>query len=807
MCSSKKDSPMPTQPSAALSGTYQFPPAQAKKPCLKRTGSSAKGNGKQLSESEQSCAPPATDFPYSLKGINHGITWILDSTKNNLAVRTEPQKRVSFSRDVLGSSNAQPRSASTETNYESGCESDDEDVQVGPSRNSPTRSLRPINPKIKYRELTIDDPLPHETSSRKQLPTISKNRNPNSPNTQLQKSLPVPLLSLPMQSSPEPSESDRVLIPEQLTTSFLTSVMFRNSPCPEPVWVSSGDLPKPVIKRQSFVSRFFFGDGSRSSDEEDVDATAVNSPERNQNLSTSETSIEPKILEHLGVLSPVSTDDDSHSSSITLTELSPPLDNNRALEFEVSSTCTSDSESIPRVFAVPSTKYQNILKPRPLTTLANSVPATQTLLNVFRSTTPEVNHFRLANVDCLAGDESTIYGQPLPHFLKLKPEPHKPDLFDLSSPKISSPQLPAPPTNSVLHRRQQRFSQMISDYSKIDQNKAQDPFESLRTTPPSTASRVTSWLATTSLKTATKAVNCANSVSNTAVAATGYVTGNPTVLVDARDSVFGTAKSIAGWVFRGKTATKIISTARHAVPQVVDHAVSKVIGSECVTGESEPLLSFWKKQDTLFPTHDKFIGAKAVDFSHFYVTSKTAQECEDVVEGEEEFEGGEFRPANCKSRVEFRNVPSFSFSSVAGPLDALYSVGVAEGLLQQFRGELFSNRKDGFKWLGSGYGAIVAAVMALKLGQPGLTSARKLFENIHNSSRTSLLGSFGQMSDLLKRELEILIPSNVYEANHDNLHISVTLMPSMENEIVSHYLTRDELIQSLLATCYLPVSH
>ncbi|KAJ3064446.1 Patatin-like phospholipase domain-containing protein 4 [Rhizoclosmatium hyalinum] len=63
------------------------------------------------------------------------------------------------------------------------------------------------------------------------------------------------------------------------------------------------------------------------------------------------------------------------------------------------------------------------------------------------------------------------------------------------------------------------------------------------------------------------------------------------------------------------------------------------------------------------------------------------------------------------------------------------------------------------------------------------------------------------MSDLLKRELEILIPSNVYEANHDNLHISVTLMPSMENEIVSHYLTRDELIQSLLATCYLPILH
>ncbi|KAJ3025468.1 UNVERIFIED_CONTAM: Patatin-like phospholipase domain-containing protein 1 [Siphonaria sp. JEL0065] len=704
-----------------------------------------------------------------------------------------------------------PPPYNTDTNYESGCESDDEYFEEATVQSSIFKSPIPLPTRskdkkiIKYRGLNIDgdddEPLP--LTPKPVIPTVS--------------TLKVTQNSPTFVPSPEPSESDtRTLSPDQTTPSFLLSVLFSDGPTPEPRYVdkhpTSSKNPKPV---PSMWHKFLYGDGTRSSDEsEDNQAKALTDETflNNQNSS-------------LTIKTTSAEDSPSSSSSITLTEVdsiatvefvTPPSTPANSAQTQTTTTAThqkffvpsepsftssTESDNLPEILTIPSTNHQRIFNcndpPRP--------PIAKTLLNVFRAEaiTTATPFLHLTNVDFVDGDESTIYGvypsietkcpaasyQPFPNF-------------------TDSQQSMYIPTGSVVDRRQTQYNKLVIK-AYIDTLKDDDIlhelYEDAFPTPEpvsrfSAKSLLASWAVKTTIYSAKTAVNAVNTASETAIAATGYLSGNSKLLVEARDGIFSRAKGFAGWAFSAassssSTVSSVISTARSIVPRTIDHAFAKTLGIDdaaSLEGPSYKWKRFQKRTGGI-----GFVGAKLIDFRHFFVVSH---------QQEEQTGSGDGSVVGSQPTVSFRNAPSFSFSSVAGPLDALYSVGVAEGLLQQFREELFTSA-DGFKWLGSGYGAIVAAVMALGLGKEGLVAARAMFERIHVESTSCLLGPLGIMSELLKTELEALIPEGIQKANRDNLFISVTLIPSIKNDILSSYLTREELIQSLLASCYVPILH
>ncbi|KAI8611624.1 hypothetical protein BC830DRAFT_1140400, partial [Chytriomyces sp. MP71] len=394
-----------------------------------------------------------------------------------------------------------------------------------------------------------------------------------------------------------------------------------------------------------------------------------------------------------------------------------------------------------------------------------------------------------------------------------------------------------PPIGSVIHRRQQIYNEALKQISKTDPNACQDPFQQYAA-PSSLSATIATWAAVQTLQVATNAVHIISNVSNRAANATG----NSGALVQTRNSVYSRAKGLVEWALRGNNTSSVISTVRQNLPGVIDHALATAVGIEhtnqlCETTDSgdqaatcrrsESSLSsilgrFTNKNsdsavDLISFNQTEFVGAFMDSFRQFYISSELIKarmdpEAQEYLSGFAQmsadimFGGLCHVPVNDEHVLVFKNTPSFSFGSVAGPVDALYLVGVAESLLEQFRNELFG-QKDGFKWLGSGYGAIVATVMALQLGAEGLLKLRVLFEKIEDLGQQQLLGGVGQMSDFLGKELNDLIPYDVLPANHDNLFISVTLIPQMKNDIISVFTTKKALVDTLLATCYIPLVH
>ncbi|KAJ3355093.1 Patatin-like phospholipase domain-containing protein 4 [Entophlyctis luteolus] len=355
------------------------------------------------------------------------------------------------------------------------------------------------------------------------------------------------------------------------------------------------------------------------------------------------------------------------------------------------------------------------------------------------------------------------------------------------------------------------------------------------------------------LRTASTAVRVLDAVTETAATATGCVTGDPHLLAKARDSCAGGLKTVCSWMLGGDTARRALKFARKSVPRVVDHTVSRLVGIERL---AEPEF----RAASAFPGSEGFVGCKFEVLSKFYIVHEIVEAAApENVEGKPESkvsgkgeanESSDYVPeatlfdlmfnlwttrkktvspvqnheANgeiytespCSSKnsstrssvtlasrrpMSFRNAPSFCFSSIAGLSDAFYAVGAAEGLLRHFRPEMFSTG-DGLKWLGCGYGSIVAAVMALQMGQDGLGKAREMFDRLACSSKRMLCG-VGKMSAILREELEKLIPDDI-NTMKSNLFVSVTLSDGT-NEILNIFMSKDDVIQALLASCYIPV--
>lgn len=101
---------------------------------------------------------------------------------------------------------------------------------------------------------------------------------------------------------------------------------------------------------------------------------------------------------------------------------------------------------------------------------------------------------------------------------------------------------------------------------------------------------------------------------------------------------------------------------------------------------------------------------------------------------------------------------------------------------------------------GSSAGSLVAA--AVSAGVP----AQEVLAGLQDSAAyCRKKGVFRQLSVVLGRQLERLLPDDAHERCSGTTHITITrVFPSFQKEVVSHFHSRQDLIEALMASCYIP---
>ena len=138
---------------------------------------------------------------------------------------------------------------------------------------------------------------------------------------------------------------------------------------------------------------------------------------------------------------------------------------------------------------------------------------------------------------------------------------------------------------------------------------------------------------------------------------------------------------------------------------------------------------------------------------------------------------------------------SFSGSGFLG----VYQLGAIE-CLHHHTPKLIQNAS----LAGASAGALLAACMAC--GVP-LRTVKSSFIETAISAQHWAMGPFNpnfKIEDYLKLGLETL-PQDAHLQANGRLFVSITKVKALKNEIVSHWESREDLIQCLLCSCFLPV--
>lgn len=105
---------------------------------------------------------------------------------------------------------------------------------------------------------------------------------------------------------------------------------------------------------------------------------------------------------------------------------------------------------------------------------------------------------------------------------------------------------------------------------------------------------------------------------------------------------------------------------------------------------------------------------------------------------------------------------------------------------------------------GASAGSLVAAVLATSAP---LDKCSDYVIELTNEARRHPLGPFNPQFDLvgsLRKGLELYLPSNSHRIASGRLFISVTSLKDRKNAILSEFESKEDLIQVLLASCYIP---
>ncbi|XP_027290165.1 patatin-like phospholipase domain-containing protein 4 isoform X2 [Cricetulus griseus] len=132
----------------------------------------------------------------------------------------------------------------------------------------------------------------------------------------------------------------------------------------------------------------------------------------------------------------------------------------------------------------------------------------------------------------------------------------------------------------------------------------------------------------------------------------------------------------------------------------------------------------------------------------------------------------------------------------------VYHLGAAMALRAHGAGLL----RDVTAFAGASAGALVAAAL---LTAPGSLEACTRFAHaLAEDTRRQALGPATPGFDFMERlrsGVDRILPANAHELARDRLHVSITNARTRENRLVSCFASRDDLIQVLLASSFIPV--
>uniref|UniRef100_A0A672UYV9 PNPLA domain-containing protein n=1 Tax=Strigops habroptila TaxID=2489341 RepID=A0A672UYV9_STRHB len=149
----------------------------------------------------------------------------------------------------------------------------------------------------------------------------------------------------------------------------------------------------------------------------------------------------------------------------------------------------------------------------------------------------------------------------------------------------------------------------------------------------------------------------------------------------------------------------------------------------------------------------------------------------------------------------YRADTPFSLSFSGSGFLALYQVGVVQSLLE-LAPELL---KSACKVYGSSAGSLIAAAVVCGIGL-GKTVTVQI--SLLWGARETILGPLSPKCSLLaniKAVLQRMLPENSYQLASGRLHISLTRVVDGQNVMASEFSSKEELIQALLCSCFLPI--
>ncbi|KAF1465687.1 Patatin-like phospholipase domain-containing protein 1, partial [Megadyptes antipodes antipodes] len=130
----------------------------------------------------------------------------------------------------------------------------------------------------------------------------------------------------------------------------------------------------------------------------------------------------------------------------------------------------------------------------------------------------------------------------------------------------------------------------------------------------------------------------------------------------------------------------------------------------------------------------------------------------------------------------------FSLSFSGSGFLALYQIGVVQSLLE-LAPELL---KSACKVYGSSAGSLIAAAVVCGISLVRKTPLGPL------SPKCSLLAN-------IRTVLQRMLPEDSYQLASGRLHISLTRVADGQNVMASEFSSKEELIQALLCSCFLPI--
>ncbi|XP_075930402.1 patatin-like phospholipase domain-containing protein 4 isoform X3 [Petromyzon marinus] len=146
-------------------------------------------------------------------------------------------------------------------------------------------------------------------------------------------------------------------------------------------------------------------------------------------------------------------------------------------------------------------------------------------------------------------------------------------------------------------------------------------------------------------------------------------------------------------------------------------------------------------------------------------------------------------------------VPLLGLSFAGSGFLGVYHLGAASALLR--RGRRLLGAVDAYA--GASAGALAAAVMVTAPHRivDCTEFSYKFAEEIRSQHLGALTPGFPFMQKL-REGIESILPSDAHERAEGRLHVSITSARTRRNRLVSHFSSRDELMQVLLASSFVP---